>query len=84
MFVHDLSQFVTVQLLEETPAVQSLGKLCKGHGYSYEWVSGQKPRLTKDGKTIICKQMVSYLLSFQGYPPILQAVRLQHRYHRTR
>ena len=29
VFVHDLSQFVTMQLLEQTPAVLSLGKLCK-------------------------------------------------------
>ena len=55
VFVHDLNLFVTVQLLDQTPAVLSLGKLCKDHGYSYEWVSGQKPQLTKDGKTIICK-----------------------------
>ena len=29
--VHDLDLFVTVQVLEETPAVQSLGKLCEDH-----------------------------------------------------
>ena len=50
VFVHDQNLFVTVQLLEETPAVLSPGKLCKEHGYSFEWVSGQKPRKTKDGK----------------------------------
>ena len=55
MFVHDLNQFVTVQLLEETLAVLTQGKLCKDHGYSCEWVSGQEPRLTKEGKSIICK-----------------------------
>ena len=55
VFVHDLNQFVTVQLLEETSAVPSLGKLCEDQGYSYEWVSGQKPRLTKQGKKILCK-----------------------------
>ena len=55
VFVHDLNQFVTVQLLEETPAVLSLGKLCEDHGYPYDWVSGQEPRLTKNGKSIICK-----------------------------
>ena len=55
LFVHDLNLFVTVQLLDETLAVLSLGKLFEDHGYSYEWVSGQKPRLTKDGKSIICK-----------------------------
>ena len=55
IFVHDLNLFVTVQLLDETPAVLSFGKLCEDHGYSYEWVSGQKPWLTKKGKTIMCK-----------------------------
>ena len=53
-YVHDLDLFVTVQLLDETPEVLSLGKLCEEHGYSHEWVSGQKPRLTKQGKNI-CK-----------------------------
>ena len=42
VFVHDQNPFVTVELLEETPAVLSLGKLCENHGYSHEWVSGQK------------------------------------------
>ena len=55
VYVHDLNPFVTVQLLEETPAVLSLGKLCEDHGYSCEWISGQKPRLTKEEKTIVCK-----------------------------
>ena len=31
----------------------SLGKLC--HGYSHGRASGQKPRLPKEGKTIVCK-----------------------------
>ena len=34
VFVHDLNLIVTVQLLEETLAVLSLGKLCEDHGYS--------------------------------------------------
>ena len=55
VFVHDLNLFVTVQLLEETPEVLSLEKLCEHHGYSYECVSDQKPPLTKDGKSIMCK-----------------------------
>ena len=32
--VHDLNFFVTMQLLEDTLAVLSLGKLCEDHGYS--------------------------------------------------
>ena len=47
VFVHDLNQFVTVQLLEETLVVLSSGKLCKDHGYSNEWVSGQESRFCK-------------------------------------
>ena len=31
VFVHDLHLFVTMQSLEETPAVLSLGKLCEDH-----------------------------------------------------
>ena len=63
VFVHDLNLFVTVQLL------------CEDHGYSYGWVSGYKPRLTKDGKSIICKtdNVVPLVVSFQGYPPILKS-----------
>ena len=53
--VHDLHLFVTVQLLGDTPAVLSLGKICQEHSYTCEWTSGQKPHLTKDGKNILCK-----------------------------
>ena len=54
VYVHDLDLFVTVQVPNDTPAVPSLGQLCEEHGYSYEWVSGQKPHLTKNGKRILC------------------------------
>ena len=47
IYVHDLNLFVTVQLLQETPAVPSLGTLCEDHGYFYERVSSQKSRLPK-------------------------------------
>ena len=50
--VHDLNLLVTVQLPEETLAVLSLAKLCEDHGCSIEWVSGHKPQLTKEWKTI--------------------------------
>ena len=39
-------------LLEETPAVLSLGKLCEDHGYTYHWTSGQKPHHTQNDKNI--------------------------------
>ena len=47
--VHDVDLIVTVQLLDETRAVLSLGKLFDEHGFPYEWVSGKEPRLTKQG-----------------------------------
>ena len=53
--VHDLDLFVTVQILDDALAVLSLGKLCEEHGYTHEWASGHKPRLTKEEKTIFCK-----------------------------
>ena len=34
VYVHDLDIFVAVQLLEDTPAGLSLGKLCEENGYS--------------------------------------------------
>ena len=37
VYVHGFDLFVTVQLLDDTPAVLSLGKLCSENGYSYEW-----------------------------------------------
>ena len=41
LYVKELDLFVTVKLLEDTPAVLPLGKLCEDHGYSNEWTSGQ-------------------------------------------
>ena len=77
--VHDLNLFVTVQILKETLAVLLLGKLCEDHGYSYECVSGEKPRLTKERRQLYAKRTTSYLLLFQGYPLVL---RRQHRHRR--
>ena len=74
-FVHDLNQFVTVQLLEETHAVLTRGKLCKDHGYScgsavkiHDW--------PKMGKTLSARHTILYLVSFQGYLTSLEAFRL--------
>ena len=53
VYGHDLHLFVMVQILDDTPAVLSLGKLCEEHGYTNEWACDQKPRLTKNGKRIL-------------------------------
>ena len=52
--VKELDLFVTVMLLEETPAVLLLVKLCEDHGNTYHWTSSQKPHLTQNGKKINC------------------------------
>ena len=52
--VKELEIFLTMKVLENTPAVLSLGKLCDENGYSYEWINGRKPHLIKDGIRIIC------------------------------
>ena len=54
VYVKELDMFLTMKVLENTPAVLSLGKLCDENGYSYEWINGQKPHLVKNGIRIIC------------------------------
>ena len=54
VYVKELDLFVTVKLLEDTPAVLSLGKLCEDHGHSFRWTRGQKPQPIKDGRRITC------------------------------
>ena len=58
LYVKELDIFLTMKVLEDTPAVLSLGKLCDEHGYSYEWINDQKPRLIKNGHRIQCKTVV--------------------------
>ena len=40
VYVKELDIFLTMKVLENTPAVLSLRKLCDEHGYSYEWING--------------------------------------------
>ena len=54
MYVKELDLFLTMKVLEDTPAVLSLGKLSDEHGYSYEWITGEKPHLIKNGIRIQC------------------------------
>ena len=42
VYVKELDIFLTMKVLDNTPAVLSLGKLCHENGYSYEWINGQK------------------------------------------
>ena len=54
VYVKELDLFLTVKVLEKTPTVLSLGKLCDENGYSSEWINGQKPHLIKNGIRILC------------------------------
>ena len=49
VYVKELDIFLTMKVLENTPAVLSLGQLFDENGYSYEWINGQKPHLNKKG-----------------------------------
>ena len=54
VYVKELDIFFTMKVLENTPGVLSLGKLCDENGYSCEWINGQKPHLIKNGIRIPC------------------------------
>ena len=74
VYVNDFGHFVTVQFLEDTPPVPSLGKLCEDHGYSYANAYNATRRTT-------CLQ------SFLDYRAVLlapvQLHRHLHLHHRT-
>ena len=78
VYVRDLHIFLTKKLLEDTPAVLSLGKLCDEHGYSYEWINGQKRHLIKNSIRIQCNTRTSYQSWFLVYLQLLQARQPQH------
>ena len=54
VYVKELEKLLTMKVLENTPAVLSLGKLCDENWYSYEWINGQKPHLILNWIRIIC------------------------------
>ena len=62
VYVKELDIFLTMKVLDNTPAVLSLGKLCDENGYSYEWINGQKPHLIKkrDSDTLQYGELRSY------------------------
>ena len=66
VYVNELDIFLTMKVLENTPAVLSLGKLCDENGYSYEWINGQKQQLIKDGSRIQCNMENFVLIVVPG------------------
>ena len=76
VYVKELDIFWTMKVLENTPAVLSLGKLCDENGYSCEWINGQKPHLIKKtGFGYSATRTTSFLSWFQAcqrvLPPVL-------------
>ena len=66
VYVKQLDLFVKVMLLEKTPAVFSLEKLCADHGFAYHWISGQEPHLIRNGKRIDFKKSNNAPFVFSG------------------
>ena len=62
VYVKELDIFLTMEVLDNTPAVLSLGKLCDENGYSYEWINGQKntSHLKRDSDTVQYGELRSY------------------------
>ena len=76
VYVKELDIFLTMKVLEDTP----LGKPCDEHGYSYEWINGQKPHLIKNCIWIQCNtENFVPILVYQRVLP--QACLLQHLWH---
>ena len=73
--VKELDLFITVMLLDETPAVLSLGKLCEDHGYTYHWTSGQKPHLTEKWQK---ESIAINRTTFHSFSLVYQRVPLRH------
>ena len=83
VYVKELDIFLTRKVLEDTPAVLSIGKLCDEHGYSYEWINGQKPHLIKkrDSDTVQNGELRSYRGSWFINEFFLKPCQLQHPWH---
>ena len=79
VYVQDLDLFVTVHLLEEPPAVLSLGKLCSEHGCSYGWKTAKLYNKPKMGTQLLVQWTTSYLLSYQDCHHLPPAAQLPHR-----
>ena len=80
LHVKELDIFLSMKVLEITPAVLSLGKLCDENGYSYEWINGQKPHLIKTVIENNVTRRTSLRSWFQDCQQILHPVLiLQHQ-----
>ena len=87
VYVKELDLFVTVMLLDETPAVLSLGKLCEDHGYTYHWISAVRNHISSDmARELIAIYQTVYHLWFLVHQRVLPLphlhLLLHHLHHR--
>ena len=71
VYVRDLNLFVTVQLLEERQQSHHWENSEKSIDSPMSGSTVIRHDWRKTGKPSSAKQTISYLLSYQGYPPIL-------------
>ena len=74
--VKELDMFLTMKVLEDTPAVLSFGWICDENGYSYKWLNVQKNLIScKTGFGYKATRIISFLSWFQacqrGLPQVL-------------
>ena len=78
-YVKEFCIFLTMKVLEDTPAVLSLGKLFDEHGYSYERINGQNHISLKKEFGYSATRRTSFRSWFLVYQRfLLQACLLQH------
>ena len=82
VYVKELDTFLTMKVLEDTPAVLSLGKLCDEHGYSYERSTVKNHISSKTVFGYFATRRTSFrpwfLVCHRGLPPIFP---LRHLWH---
>ena len=57
IFVPALNTSVWAHLMDDCPAILSMGNLCSKQGWTYEWKTGQSPTLSKGTRRITLTQV---------------------------
>ena len=80
VYVKELYIFLTMKVLEDTPAVLLLGKLCDELGYSHEWINSQNHISLKMVFGYNVTRRTSFRSWFQACQQVLHPVLiLQHQ-----
>ena len=80
IFVPALNMSVWAQLMDDCPAILSMGNLCSQQGWTYEWKNGQSPTLSKGTRRITLTPFHDVPMVFaarqeQGVTPCEEEVR---------